>query len=712
MIERVTYHNEETGFSVLRIKVQGRRDLVTVIGSLPSVSAGEWITAEGRWVQDKDHGLQLKADFLKCSEPTSREGIEKYLGSGMIKGIGPVYARKLVARFGEKVFEVIETTSAQLEEIDGIGPGRRRKIREAWAAQRAIRDIMLFLHAHGVGTSRATRIFKTYGEEAIETVRSNPYRLAQDIPGIGFATADQVARRLGIPAGSLIRARAGLRHILLDALGAGHCALPRSALLEQTAAALSIDTPRAEDALQRLLLDREVVEDSVTGEPLVFLPPLKAAEEGIAERLIRRAEQPAAYPAIDIPKAIAWCEARTGRTLADSQRAALAEALRHRVLVITGGPGVGKTTLVNSLLAILRAKGVACLLAAPTGRAARRLTETTGLEAKTLHRLLEFQPAIGDFSRNETRPLDCDLLVVDEVSMVDVPLFHKVLRALPDRAHLLLVGDGDQLPSVGPGTVLADILACRRVPVVRLTEIFRQAAASRIIVNAHRVNEGLLPEDSTGDSDFHFLERTDAEKAQATLIQLARDRIPARLGLDPLRDIQVLCPMNRGTLGARTLNALLQDALNPLRPGEAPVEKFGWQFRLRDKVIQTRNNYDKEVFNGDIGQVAVIDPLERELMVRFDGRDIVYDFGELDELSPAYAITIHKSQGSEFPAVLHPLASQHFLLHQRNLVYTGITRGKSLVVVVGEKKAFSMAVRNARPTARHSGLLARLRGMD
>jgi len=707
LIERVTFHNEETGFAVLRVKVKGQRDLVTVIGSLPAVTAGEWLTAEGRWVRDKDHGLQLKADFLKCSEPTSIEGIEKYLGSGLIKGIGPVYAKKLVARFGEGVFGIIEHTSARLEEIDGIGPGRRRKIKEAWAEQRVIRDIMVFLHSHGVGTSRATRIYKTYGEAAIETVRSNPYLLAQDIPGIGFKTADQVAQRLGIPADSLIRARAGLRHTLLEAAGSGHCALPREELLEQTAKALEVNAPIVAGALDRLLLDAEAVDDTITGEPLIFLPALRDAEEGIAARIAALAASPPNYPAIDVEKAIAWCEKKTGTVLAASQRAAIAGALTRRVLVITGGPGVGKTTLVNSLLAILRAKKIACLLCAPTGRAAKRLTETTGLEAKTIHRLLEFQPGAGGFIRNESRPLDCDLLVVDEVSMVDVPLMHKLLRALPARAHLLLVGDVDQLSSVGPGAVLADLIAC--VPAVRLTEIFRQAASSRIIVNAHRINEGRMPEEAPGGSDFYFVERDSPEAAQNTLVQMVRERIPAKLSCDPIRDIQVLCPMNRGTLGARTLNALLQNALNPLRPGEAAVEKFGWQFRARDKVIQTQNNYDREVFNGDIGQIAAIDHAEREVLIRFDGREVVYDFGELDEVSLAYAITIHKSQGSEFPVVILPVAMQHFLLLQRNLIYTGVTRGKKMVVLLGEKKALGLAVRNARTNTRYSGLLARLR---
>lgn len=751
-IERVTFHNAANGFCVLRIKARGHRDLVTVVGHAAEISAGEWVTVSGCWVNDREHGQQFKAAFLRSSPPTTAEGIEKYLGSGMIRGIGPIYACKLVATFGAEVFEVIEQAPERLREVPGIGKVRAARIAQAWADQKVVREIMVFLHSHGVGTARAVRIFKTYGNEAVQVMAENPYRLARDIRGIGFRPADAIAARLGIEPTATIRLRAGIHYALLEASSEGHCGLPTAELLQLAGELLAVEQPAADQSdasgasrrqplppdLIQGALDLELAEGALVADglqvapanagsngddiadeqpqPAVFLSHLHKAERQIADALLElgsgqppwaSGERGAIDPAVAIP----WVEQRLGLQLAASQRAAVEKALASKVLVITGGPGVGKTTLINAILQILAARKLRIQLCAPTGRAAKRMSETTGLEARTIHRLLEFDPTAYGFRRGAELSLECDLLVVDETSMVDVPLMASLLAALPAEAALLLVGDVDQLPSVGPGQVLADVIGSGAIAVTRLTEVFRQAASSRIITSAHAVNGGQLPDlrPPAGDttSDFYFAEANTPEQAVALIRKLVGERIPARFGLDPIQQVQVLCPMARGGCGSRSLNVELQQLLNP-DPAEQ-VERFGWRFAPGDKVMQIANDYEKEVFNGDLGTIDSLDGDNSELTVLFDGRAVTYGWGELDNLVPAYACTIHKSQGSEYPAVVIPLLTQHYAMLQRNLVYTGLTRGKQLVVLVGQKKALAMAVKNHCGRRRYTKLAEWLR---
>ena len=706
LVERVTFHSPETGFCVLRVKVRGQRDLVTVLGSAASIQPGEFIQASGRWDNHREHGLQFKTTFLKVMPPNSLDGIEKYLGSGMIKGIGPHFAKKLVKAFGEEVFDVIESTPERLRKLDGIGPKRVERITAGWADQKAIREIIVFLQSHGVGTSRAVRIYKTYGADAIPLVSENPYRLARDIKGIGFLTADQIAERLGIEKTAMIRARAGISYTLTEAVSEGHCGLPEDDLMAMAEKLLEIPTDILRDALDQELQDETVVADTIGERRCIFLGHLWQAEKVVADRLQALATGQPSWPEIDAEKAIPWVEQKLGVTLAESQRQAVEMAVSSKVMVITGGPGVGKTTLVNAIIRILVVKGVAVVLAAPTGRAAKRLSESTGMEAKTIHRLLEVDPRHGGFKRGVDNPLECDLLVVDETSMVDVPLMASLVKALPNSAALMVVGDVDQLPSVGPGQVLADIIDSGAVPVARLTEIFRQAAESQIVTNAHRVNSGYMPNlDVTRNdkSDFYFVEARDPEDGVAKIIEIVKNRLPKRFGFDPIKDVQVLCPMNRGGLGARALNVDLQKALNP-PVDEVFIERFGFTYRVGDKVMQTDNDYDKEVFNGDVGYVRRIDADAQELVIEFDDKPVAYQFGELDEVALAYAVSIHKSQGSEYPAVVIPMMMQHYIMLRRNLLYTGITRGRKLVVLVGQKQAIGMAVKGKMETRRWSKL--------
>ncbi len=704
-VERVTFHSPETGFCVLKVQARGKRDLVPVVGHAPAIGAGEWITATGIWITDRTHGLQFKAETLKATPPTGADGIEKYLASGHMRGIGPAMAKRIVAAFGENTFEIIEAEPERLKEVSGIGPWRAAKIVAGWAEQKAVREIMIFLHAHGVGTARAVRIFKTYGHEAIQVMTDDPYRLARDIRGIGFRTADAIAMKLGMEKNAPPRLRAGVSFALQTAMDEGHCALPVERLTALAQKLLEVEPDLIRAAItEELLRGEEVIADTVGGEACVFLKGLHAAERSIAERLIARAAGEPPWPEIDLDKARPWVEQKTAKVLSPSQAEAVRLMLASKLSVITGGPGVGKTSTLDSVLRILIAKGVRVLLAAPTGRAAKRMTEQTGLEARTIHRLLEIDPKHGGFSRNEENPLDCDLLVIDETSMVDVPLMNALLKAVPERSGLLLVGDVDQLPSVGPGQVLADVIGSGRITVARLTEVFRQAAESRIVVNAHRINAGKMPEPPrAGDeADFYLIEITEPEEGVAKLIEVLTRRIPKRFGLNPVRDIQVLTPMNRGVLGARNLNHELQAVLNPSPP--TMVERFGWKFAPGDRVMETQNDYDREVFNGDLGSVLRIDDDEGALVVEFDGREVVYPFGELDTLVPAYATTIHKSQGSEYPAVVIPITTQHWTMLARNLLYTGVTRGKRLVVLIGQRKAIGVAVRGGTSKQRYTKL--------
>ena len=677
-------------------------------GNTPSVTPGEFVDATGIWFNDHKHGVQFKVKQIKTVTPNTLEGIEKYLGSGMVKGIGPHFARRLVRAFGEQVFDIIEANPERLMELDGIGKKRREKITSAWSEQKVIREIMVFLQSHGVGTARAVRIYKTYGDQSVAKVQENPYRLALDIHGIGFKTADSLAMQLGIDRVSLIRAEAGVRHVLQESSGAGHCARAFDELVAEAAQLLDIPEATIKEAIAGEIDQQRLTPEVINGIPCLFLTPLYRAEVGVANHVNRLLQGSSPWAAIDVAAAIPWVEQKNSLQLSDSQKTAITMAVQKKFCIITGGPGVGKTTVVNSILKIIGTRRVVVTLCAPTGRAAKRLSESTGQEATTIHRLLDFDPSTFDFKRNADNPLSTDLLVVDECSMVDIVLMNQLLRAVPDSASVLLVGDVDQLPSVGPGSVLSDLISSTTVPVARLTEIFRQAASSQIITGSHAINRGLAPAVSKKgeQTDFFYLTAEEPEALFTKLMQIVTRRLPEKFGFDPVNDIQVLAPMNRGGLGARSLNVALQEALNP--HAHPRVTRYGWTYAPGDKVIQTVNNYDKDVFNGDIGRVKAIDIEEGELLIEFDGRDVCYALNELDEIALAYAITIHKSQGSEYPCVVIPMAMQHYTLLERNLLYTGVTRGKQMVVLVGQAKAVGMAARTRKSNRRLTNLQTRL----
>ena len=714
-IERVTFHNEENGYCVLRVSMSDARKTQTVVGNCAAPNAGEEIAARGEWIEDDQYGSQFRASEISTSEPDNLKGIERYLGSGLIDGIGPTYAKKLVNKFGPEVFNIIDDRSKRLEEVEGIGPKRRKEIKKSWEKQKSVRRIMVFLHQHGISTARAVRIYKTYGDQSIKKLKNNPYRLSHDLHGVGFKTADTIASKLGINFDDWSRIEAGLQFALQTATGNGHCALPETELIESATELLGVDQIKIEDCLKKIITKSEVIRDEINSVPMIFPPQLIASEKIVSQKILNLASKKPDYPKVEIEKALSWCQKKIGYPLAESQRKAVELALRKRVLIITGGPGVGKTTILRSVLMILRAKKVAPILCAPTGRAAKRMSETTGLEASTIHRLLEFKGQSGKFAHDENNPVEGDLFIVDEASMIDIQLMSSFLRALPKNAHLILVGDVDQLPSVGPGSVLSDMIQSNELPVARLNEIFRQSSESRIITAAHEINEGILPIElsksarNNPNSDFFFISSDEPDKTAETIANIVSLRVPEKLGLDPVNDIQVITPMHRGSLGTQALNRKLQDSLNPASESTFEIERFGARYRVGDKVIQTRNNYDKETLNGDIGKVIEISTDPGKVIIQFSGqRTVSYEPGELDEISPGFAITVHKSQGSEFPCVVIPVSTQHFLLLQRNLLYTAITRGSQVVVLVGQKKAAAMAVKNIDTKERYRGLLQRL----
>jgi len=694
-VERITFHNPNNGFSVLKVKIPDKKIEITIVGNILLVGSGEYIEARGKWAHDKSHGLQFQASFLKTTTPKTLDGIEKYLGSGAIKGVGKHNAAKLIKAFKEKIFDVLDKHPERILEIEGIGQAKGEQIIKSWGEQKAIRDIMVFLQSHGVGTAGANRIYKIYGQDAIRIVSENPYQLARDIIGIGFTKADAIARNLGIKKNSLIRAEAGINYTLVLGAADGHCGLPRSKLISEAIKLLEIEQEVIEEALANVIKKQDVVADQIENEDMLFLYIYYRAEKLIARKLAKLIDTKISLPKIEFAKEIKRVEKQLAISLASKQKEAIESAISSKILVITGGPGTGKTTLIKSLINILKAKEVMISLAAPTGRAAKRLSETTGMVAKTIHRLLEMNPITRKFGHDESNKLKASVIIIDEASMIDVQLMSLLLRAIAKESTLIIVGDIDQLPSVGPGNILSDIISSGKIPVVRLNEIFRQASDSLIITNAHNINKGVFPITPPGEDkllDFYLIKTSQGENLFNKAIALITDRIPKKFGFDPLHDIQVLCPMQQGGSGTHSFNIALQKVLNP--PSENSLERHGGKFSVGDKVMQIENNYDKDIYNGDIGFIKHIDIKAEELIIEFDQRKIEYDFKDLGQIVLAYAITIHKSQGSEYPVVIIPLLTQHHIMLRRNLVYTGVTRGKKLVIILGEEKALEISLQN------------------
>jgi len=710
-IERVTYTNDENGFTIAKLKVYGQKELVTIVGNLMAPTPGEIIRMRGEWTNHPKYGEQFKIVQYKSMVPASVYGIEKYLGSGLIRGIGPVMAKRIVQVFGKETLEVIEKDAEKLAEVHGIGKKRIGMIKNAWEEQKEIREVMLFLQTHGVSSGYATKIFKQYGNRSIEVVKENPYRLAMDIFGIGFLTADRIAEKLGFAKDSEVRAEAGILYVLHQLSDEGHVYYPYEPLIEKCQEILEVERDVISRAISTIAAQEKIVIEDLDEEvekKAVYLAKFHFSETNTAARVRTLFNASKSIRKIDSEKAVEWVQGQLSIALAEKQIEAVKTAIENKVMVITGGPGTGKTTIINAILKIFSKLNVGILLAAPTGRAAKRMSEATGYEAKTIHRMLEYSIQKGGFQKDEEDPLECDLLVVDEASMIDIILMHHLLKAVPLNGTLILVGDVNQLPSVGAGNVLRDIISSRAVPVVELNEIFRQAKESLIIVNAHRINSGQIPPLKPSKEkldDFYFIEQEDPEEVLKTILDLVTKRIPQRFKVDPIDDIQVLTPMHKGTVGASNLNMELQKSLNP---SEDELIRGSRAFHARDKVMQIRNNYDKDVFNGDIGRIIRIDKENQEVTISFDGREVIYDYPDLDEIVLAYAVSVHKSQGSEYPAVIIPLLTQHYVLLQRNLIYTAVTRGRKLVIIVGTKRALAIAVRNNKTEKRYTYLKDRL----
>ncbi len=703
-VERVTFHSEESGYCVLRLKIKGQRDLATVVGYTNSVAPGEDLECIGIWTSHRDFGLQFKAQSIRSIQPNTLEGIEKYLGSGMLKGIGPSFAKKMVDKFRTQIFEIIENEPHRLLEISGMGRARVKLITTTWTEQKIVREILVFLQSHGVSTSKSFRIYRTYGNQAISRVKENPYQLAKDIQGIGFKSADQIAQNLGVSKTSLIRARAGIHYVLFERIGSGHCAYPEDTLVRKAIELLETEEAIVREAIELEVQDRELFRETIRSISCLYPSSLFHAEREVARLLSELAQGPVPWGKTDPSQGIPWVEKNLNIQLAHLQKQAVEMALSTKTLIITGGPGTGKTTLTRSIVRLLESKSIQILLCSPTGRAAKRLSECTKREAKTIHRMLGVDPITQRFLHDEENLLPADLIIIDEASMIDITLMQHLLRAIPSRAAVILVGDVDQIPSVGPGAVLQSLIQTGKIPTLKLTQVFRQAAESEIIQSAHQINAGQMPMMKRRDkkSDFHFIPSADSAQTTAKIIDLVKNRIPQAYGLDPIRDIQVLCPMNLGSLGCRSLNVELQKALNPNPRGS--IEKFGTLFAPGDKVIITANDYEKEVFNGDIGVIDSIRSEHQDVLIHLDERKVAIPYSEMDLLSLAYAITIHKAQGSEYPAVVIPVMMQHSIMLKKNLIYTALTRGKKLVVLVGQEKALQLAVGSKNQDERWTNL--------